>query len=418
MIGSMFTLAVMIMFALSGGILWELGVNYDGLAGSTVTKIHPSTYLMFATFALLVIARRNPASFVARFVTRYPGALAFLVATMLLGAYIVLGNRHGIAVIVDTYLLAVLVSVIAGEIDERDLARTEAFLHIFFIANASFGLFEYVTDHRYFPYRFDGALFEMDRRSAAFFGHPLANAVMTGTYIAILLGGGGARLPRPLRAPVVLLELAAMVPFGGRTALSLTCAMIVMWLLWQGVMVLRGRRMSLLGAAAVAIATPAAALVMGAFAVGGFFHLIAERFAHDGGSALTRLEMFEIFNSLSLRDVLVGGDYEILESIRRSRGLEWGVENPVVRLVLYQGAIFTGLLLIGFVLFMIDLSRRLRHGSAIAFFFFLFVINSFESIANKSIMLAQFVVMIQVLFRQDVARVEPVVQHRMQAAYT
>src|SRR6516164_3169665 len=83
MIGGMFTLAVVIMFALSGGMMWELGINYDGLAGSTITKIHPSTYLVFATFALLVIARRNPASFLARFITRYPGPLAFLIATML-----------------------------------------------------------------------------------------------------------------------------------------------------------------------------------------------------------------------------------------------------------------------------------------------------------------------------------------------
>jgi hypothetical protein len=417
-IGAMFTLAVVIMFALSGGIMWELGVNYDGLAGSTATKIHPSTYLVFATFALLVVARRNPASFLARFITRYPGPLAFLIATMLLGAYIILGNRHGIAVIFDTYLLAVLVGVIACEVDDGDLARIETLLHIFFIANASFGLFEYVIDHRYFPYRFDGAPFEMDRRSAAFLGHPLANAVMTGTYIVTLLGGGGSGLPKPLRAPVVLLELAAMVPFGGRTALLLTCAMLVVWLLWQGVMVLRGRRMSLLGAAALAIAAPVAALVVGAFAFGGFFHLIAARFANDGGSALTRLEMFEIFNSLSLRDIIVGGDYEILESIRRSRGLEWGVENPVVRLVLYQGAVFTGLLVIGFVLFMLDLSRRLRRGSAMAFFFFLFVINSFESIANKSIMLAQFVVIILVMFRQDLLHREPVWPHRQQMAYT
>ena len=53
-----------------------------------------------------------------------------------------------------------------------------------------------------------------------------------------------------------------------------------------------------------------------------------------------------------------------------------------------------------------------------AFFFFLFVVNSFESIANKTIMLAQFVVIIQVMFRQGLERRVPVLRQREQMAYT
>lgn len=397
----MFTLAVLALFTLSGGVLWVLGVNYDGLTGSTATKIHPSTYLSFLTFGFLIVARRNPAAFVARFVTRYPGALVFLLAAAVLGAYIVIDNRHGIAVVVDTYLLAVVVGVIASELDGRHLARIEKLLHVVLACNAALALIEYALDQRFFPYRFDGVPYAMDRRSAAFLGHPLENAVMTGCYIMVLMGGGGTAMPKLLRMPAVVLQLAAMVPFGGRTALLSTCAMLVFWLVLRAVEVMRGRRMSLLAVAAGAILTPIAAIAIGALAIGGFFGVIAERFADDSGSAATRIEMFEVFNHLSLGDIIFGSDYELLESVRRSRGLETGVENPVVRLVLYQGAVFTLILVVGFILFMLEIGRRLRPGAAMAFIFFLFVINSYESISNKSIMLAQFVVLVIAMFRRE-----------------
>jgi hypothetical protein len=347
------------------------------------------------------VARRNPVALLGRFVTRYPGALAFLAATLVLAVYIVLDNRRGIATVFDTYMLAVVMWVIACELDGRDLVRIEKLLHVFFALNAVFALVEYGLDHRFFPYRFDGQAYELDRRSAAFFGHPLANAVITGTYVAALLGGGGTAMPRLLRAPAVLLQLAALVPFGGRTALILTCVMLGFWLLCHGDAVLRGRRVSLASMAAVAMLAPVAALAVGGFALAGFFDVITERFADDNGSALTRVEMFEVFQHLSWQDIILGGDSEMLDSIRRTRGLVTGVENPVVRLVLYQGAAFTFVLLAGFVLFLVEIGRRLRPGAAMAFIFFLIVINSFESISNKSIMLAQFVVLMVAMFRLE-----------------
>jgi hypothetical protein len=221
---------------------------------------------------------------------------------------------------------------------------------------------------------------------------------MTGCYIMVLVGGGGASLPRLLRIPAIVLQLAAMVPFGGRTALLSTGALLLGWLLWRGVAVVRGQRISLLAAAAVAVLGPVAAVAIGVVAAAGFFDVITERFANDNGSALSRVEMFDVFNHLSLRDIILGGDNDLLASLRRASGLTTGVENPIIRLVLYQGAAFTLLLLVGLALFLIEIGRRLRPGASMVFLFFLFVINSYESISNKSIMLAQFVVLVTVMF--------------------
>jgi hypothetical protein len=387
-----------LLFAVSSGLLWNLGINYNGIEGAAASKIHPATYLAFFTFGLLIIGRRNPASFFVGFVTRYPGALAFLFATLMLAAYIVLDGRKGIATIFDTYLLAVMVVLILAELSDREVGRVEKLLHVLLAVNAAIALVEYLIDYRFFPFRFDGAAFEWDKRSTALLGHPLENAQVTGLYILTLLGGGGTRMPRALRPWAVLLQLAALVSFGGRTALVLTLAMAALWSIPRVIGVLRGRRASLLVFAAIAGLIPMLALFVGLIAYNGFFDVLMDRFADDGGSANSRLEMFEVLGQLSGRDILIGASGDVIDSMRRTSGLEWGIENPVVRLLLYQGAIFTVFLIAGFALFLFEIAGKLRPGARMAFVFFIIVINSYESISNKAVGLAQFVVLVLVMF--------------------
>jgi len=218
-----------LLFSVSSGLLWNLGINYNGIEGAMASKIHPATYITFFTFSLLIVARRNPASFFVGFVARHPGTLAFLIATLMLAAYIVLDGRKGIATIFDTYLLAVMMVLILAELDDREIGRVEKLIHVLLAVNALMALLEYLIDYRFFPFRFDGAAFEWDKRSTALLGHPLENAQVAGLYVLSLLGGGGARLPKTLRPWMILLQLAALVSFGGRTALLVTLAMAGLW---------------------------------------------------------------------------------------------------------------------------------------------------------------------------------------------
>ena len=269
-----------------------------------------------------------------------------------------------------------------------------------FAVNALLALYEYAADHSLFPSRFEGVALELDKRSNGLFGHPLENAHLTGIYILALLGGGGRQIPPALRPAAVLLQLAAMVPFGGRTALLLTLLMMALWFVPRIVGLLRGARMSLPAFAAIAILVPVLALGVGLIAFGGFFDVMLDRFADDGGSARTRIEMFEIFGMLPARDILMGASNDMIDAMRLSLGLEWGIENPVVRLVLYQGVIFAGFLIVGLTLFLIEIARRLRPGYAMALIFFLVVTNSYESISNKSLVLPQFVILMLAMFRK------------------
>ncbi|TMJ02046.1 MAG: hypothetical protein E6G97_14570 [Alphaproteobacteria bacterium] len=398
--GGLFLVVVFLLFAVSSGMLGALGINHGGITGAVASKIHPATYLSFAALGLLMAARRNPASFFASVITRQPGTLAFLITILLLAAYIVLGERKGIATIFDTYLLAVAVALIAAELDPRDLGRAERLIHVLLAANAALALVEYAIGYRFFPFRFEGVELEWDMRSTGLSGHPLENAQLTSIYLVALLAGGGASMPAALRPAAVLLQLAALVPFGGRTAMLLTLAMMAVWLVPHIVRLLRGGRISLIALASLAILLPILPLAIAAFAAGGFFDVLLVRFSDDSGSAKTRLEMFEIFRQLSAHDILLGASPDMIDSIRRSLGLELGIENPLVRFVLYQGAVFTGFLTVGLVLFLVEIMRRLRPGYGIALLSFVILVNSYESISNKTVGLAQFIVLMIAMFHR------------------
>jgi hypothetical protein len=88
----------------------------------------------------------------------------------------------------------------------------------------------------------------------------------------------------------------------------------------------------------------------------------------------------------------------MIDSIRRPLGLELGIENPIVRLVLYQGAIFSAFLIVGLILFLVGITRRLRPGYAMALVSFVIIVNSYESISNKTVGLAQFIVLMVAMF--------------------
>ncbi|TIW17165.1 MAG: hypothetical protein E5V81_20810, partial [Mesorhizobium sp.] len=323
--------------------------------------------------------------------------LMAVISTVLLFV-VILRQRPGMAGMIDTFVAPALVVLLLSEDDEKTFAQLRIVIHAVMTVNALMALFEFGTKHLVFPYRFDGAVFVNDLRSTALQGHPLSNATVTSIYVLSLLSGSRS-LSTPLRLALVGLQFCALVAFGGRSGMVLTILLGGVYLLIQGLAQLRTGRVNLLGAALVIMLAALLPLAIALAGYYGFFDALLQRFVSDSGSANARVEMFDLFRHLELRDLIVGPDVDLLDSMRRIGGLEQGIENPILRLTLYQGAFFTLLIFFGFALFMHEVARRCHPGIWLPMLGWLILLNTSESIASKTTLMTKFVVIALALYR-------------------
>lgn len=394
------TAAVLVLFCVSGGMLWLVGYNYDGLTGGAATKIHPSTYMIALVFAWSVIACGDPVSRSIHLANRRPATVLMLVVSIAILIVTALRDGPGLGGIIDTYVGVSLLVLLLADADEPLLARLERLLHIMMGVNALLALGEFATHVRLFPYRFDGAVFETDTRSAALHGHPLANAMITGCYLMALLTGSRG-MSTPMRAALIGLQSAALVAFGGRTALLASLFLGGAYGIVALLRSLKGGRVSLVGAAAGLVLVAFIPAAIAGLVAGGFFDEVATRFVSDGGSANARKEMFELLNMFSVRDLIIGPDIDLVDTLRRVNGLEWGIENPFIRMTLYQGAVVTLMVTVAFTLFMYEIANVGRPGVWLPMIIWVILLNGSESIATKTTLPSKFVIVVLCMYRPE-----------------
>ncbi|TGD99500.1 hypothetical protein EU555_12940 [Methylobacterium nonmethylotrophicum] len=379
-------------------MLWVVGINYDGLTGSAAQKIHPATYLALLLLGWSLVHAGNPVANLRTAVERRPASVLLGIAGVGLALQISLRGGAGIAGAVDTFLLPALVCLLLLDCDAPTLRRLERTVHAVMTANGLLGLFEFVSGRQVFPYRLDGMLLEYDTRAMSLQGHPLPNATLTACYVIALCAGAGS-LSAAARLAVIGLQLAALVTFGGRSGIVITLVLGGgLGLLALARMVRRGR-IPLLGVAGAAFALPLLALALAALAGSGFFDALLARFANDGGSANARVVVLDLFAALSPREFVFGPDAGVIDTLRRMNGLQMGLENPIVRILLYQGAAMTGLLTVAFALFLWEVGRRCRPGIAMPMVAFVVLVNTYESLGGKTTILAKFVILLIALYR-------------------
>jgi hypothetical protein len=247
-------------------------------------------------------------------------------------------------------------------------------------------------------------VFPFDVRSTALQGHPLVNAAITAWYaLALLTGGQG--LAKPVRYMLIPLQLAALITFGGRAATVVTFALAAIFLVRSGLRVLRTGRIPLLGAGLGLFLLALIPVAVAVLAERGFFNVLLERFVSDGGSAHARVEMFALFHSLSFRDLLVGPDPGLIESLRRVDGLKWGIEQPIVKTLLYDGILITIMMFVALTAFLWEVARLCAPGVWLPMLCFVTLLQTSESIATKTTIITKFVIMMLCLYRIAPVRV-------------
>ncbi len=392
-----FVVWAVILVGVSGGLLWALGLNYDGLSGSATSKIHPATYLAVALAGWTLLRAGNPVIPVAQALNRRPASVLVAACGVLLLALIAARGGTGLAGSIDTFVLAGLVPILLMDRDAATLARLETVFHLVMLANALLGLFEFASGQRLFPFRMDGMAFETDTRSAALQGHPLGNATLTACYILALATGGG-RLGPALRAGMIALQLVALVTFGGRSATVTTLVLGGGVGLFALAGLLRGGRIPLIGAACACFALTLVPVALALLAAIGFFDTLLSRFVSDGGSAKARVDMLAVFDAIPFRDLLLGPDLAQVTTLRRIYGLEWGIENSILSDVLYHGILMTTLLVAAVGLYLAEIARACRRGVWLPILSFVILVNTFEGLAGKTTLLAKFALMLIVLY--------------------
>ena len=393
-------LALAVTFLISPMVLYQAGLRYEEAGGGALEKIHPGSLVMLLALLLKLLAYRPVHSLYAS-LRDNPGLAIYVVTTAFLIGYTILVQNEAFTPLIDTFIPVIAIFLLMKDCQRLTLDRFATMLHLIFAANALLALFEYLSGARLTPYVAGAVeIGEDDWRSTALFGHPLANALLTGCYILLLASRGGAGLPTFQRAAMLVLQLGSMVAFGARASLVTMLLMLGILATLGCLRLVTGQmRLSLRFLGLLAMAVPVVVAASIALAGSGFFDRLIDRFLDDNGSASARIAMFALFEYIPVNDILFGPDPALIASLKSVEGVEAGIESFWVAFALTYGLLPSLLFFVGLFAFSINICLRIRPFSFYVFAFFFAVSSTSVSLSAKSPLFGMVVAMMFVMLR-------------------
>ena len=347
--------SVMPYLLLSGQTLLVFRWHYVG-GGSAIEKIHPATYLLFLALSIsLILHSQFRRLFFHRISSDLP--LVFFVAAVIwTAAYTIILGGASVAPFVDTFLAAILTTIVLTCVPYPALLLLRRIVDLFFVLNI-FMIFAEMVLHTDFIAPYVAGVIRTPEemavlggqmesgfygRLAALFGHPLNAAMLFGIYSIATLASMPMRLSigALIRLGLSILSYLAIFPTESRASMVATTIILALYLACFGVgTVVRGRispiGLSLTLFVALGIAL-AAILLWGA----GYFDKMLLRFQYDYGSALSRDYALDILQSVSDSALWFGLSQSELNTIQQSFGLI-AIEISWVNFILVGGLITT-----------------------------------------------------------------------------
>lgn len=400
--GGLIAVDIVLLFAVSGYLLIEAGWNYGDAGGSAPEKIHPATLLAGVLVLLTAMTQANPLVPLAKGFGERPRIIFYIATVILLMMHAVFVAGLPFTGFIDTFIGPALVFLLLADTDEDRRRRLAWLIHGLFLINSVLGIAEVGLGFRLTPLHIEGETLEEEWRASALIGHPLSNAMLTGSYMVLLLSGGARDLPQLLKPVVFLVAAAAMVVFGGRAASALIVLFIAWHILRRTADVLRGRPFDPALVMIGLIGVPVLAGMVIALGEAGFFDKFLARFIDDHGSASTRVEMFAIFKHLSWAEILLGPNADYVHYLMRHYGLDYGIESFWVAIVLAYGLIAGCVLFAGLFLFCFEVVKA-RPASLAAMIYFFAVASASLSLSAKTHGFSMFIVMVLVLLPRSIA---------------
>ena len=272
-------------------------------------------------------------------------------------------------------------------------------MHAAILLNVMLGYYEYFSGHRLIPLTLGSVVVLGEWRASAFLGHPLTASGVVAAYVLAMVLRPALCPPLVVRLPLITLSLGSLMAFGGRTALMTVLAILSALALVEGFKLLRGKRTSL--PVAIIALCLLFVFVAGIFAALnlGIFDKMLLRFSSDKGITLARYATFSLLSHFDWQELLLGpnsgsSQRAAIAARPQLRHREFlGVLHRAVR------PIHTALLTLGLVCFFIEILRsgRNRPPGRIVLLILLIAASS-VSFSSKNIQLAQFIVLITLLF--------------------
>lgn len=410
--------AVVGTFAISPIALEARGIDYIDAGGGILSKVHPSTPIALFAFLLRCLAARRPVHLAWRLVTDDAGVLLLLAGTVVAAIFAAVVDKTPVTPLVDTFILPGLVFVLLRDLDRRTLDRLAALVALVLVANAGLAVIEYlrgwhliqapvppgVTNdptkaNEVFSWKADMA---SDWRAQALLGHPLVNGLVVGCFMICLAAPGSAWIPLVLRLPLLGLQSFAMLCFGARTALVLSIASAA-WLLAVQVAsaIGRGVRLTSRQVAPLVLITGVGLVAVLLLTYSGFLDRTIERFSNDAGSATTRLTMFSLLGPISIHDLFLHPDKDLVATLQRVYGLEFGIESSWLGLTLTYGIIVAAIVTVGILALLRSVIRACGRGALAATLFYLVLVSVSASLSGKTTTFAMVVALIVLFLRKD-----------------
>lgn len=390
LVDTLLFIGVVALFSLSGFALEFFGIPYNTEGGSILTKIHPATYLFALALGLAVIANPNPVAYLFDLMMRCLGSTFLLVACILLWIFIsrYKGDQPA-SFLIDAIMVAAIIYMLFADAGDRARLNIARAVHVLMIVNCCLSLVEGLSGWRLFPFVLNDTEQAWEYRATALLGHPLGGALATGVYAIVLATVRDVRgLGRHWRVPVLLLCMAAMPFIGSRVSFLVVYATVAAVLMLQFLYFLRGAAVSIRMLVSILLLLPLATLVLVVLYRTGVFDNFLNRFIDDRGSAQSRLDLFRLFDGISLRNLLLGYRHISLETQVRLGGLLEGIENSWAGHALRFGVVMTLVLWIGIAGWFVDMLRAIGRGAILPLAYIFLILSTTVGISGKTNMMS------------------------------
>jgi hypothetical protein len=418
-IAGLVLLAVVSIFTISSSLLASWKIHYTATGGGFYEKLHPATYFTLAALLLSAIRNGDPVDELGRMFSQARLLLFYLMCwTWLLIQMIATGQPF--TVIIDTFLLPLLFSVVLWQLSGPQKRPILWALHLVIVTNIVIGYYEYFSGHRLIPLSLGDVVLLGEWRASALLGHPLTASGVVAAYVIALVFRPAICPPVMLRFFLIVFSLASLMAFGGRTSLVTVLLILGSTATFRVFRLLRGERVSLLTASAAICLLFAGAAVIFLALDSGIFNKMLLRFSSDKGSAMSRYAAVNLLSHFDWYELIWGPDPVRAASLQNAVGLKHGVEDFWISCIVQYGILSTIVLTLGLAGLFTEILKRAAGAAWLILLLVIIVAASSVSFSSKNIQLAQFAVLIALLLPRQRATApvsRPQSQPRLVRAY-